>query len=317
MSKLCFNGREIATSSESKTVLDALLAAGEDVNYGCKSGVCLSCVVQSVDGDVPEVATKALSESQRALNYFLPCQCELQSEMSIASLDQEQLAVAGEVVLKDFLSSQVLRLRLKTDLEFRAGQFVTLWSPEGVGRSYSIASIPADGFIECHIKVISDGKFSQWLAATCQVGDAINIQGPMGLCFYQGLGTERLILVSIGTGFAPILGVLKDALSKGHSGNIDLLIGTKTLEGFYQKGLVEDLVSSNENVSVHWVCQEESSSDVVQSDVYAYAKEYFADLAGSKLFVCGAESFVRKLKRHAFMAGAGMGDIYADAFVSS
>lgn len=138
----------------------------------------------------------------------------------------------------------------------------------------------------------------------------------MGLCFYQGSGSERLILASIGTGFAPILGVLKDALSKGHSGNIDLLIGAKTLEGFYQKGLIDAILPSNEKIAVHWVCQEESANDVVQSDIYEYAKAHFSDLAGSQVFVCGAESFVRKLKRHAFMAGAGMGDIHADAFVS-
>ncbi|MCP4996373.1 MAG: hypothetical protein GY934_21755, partial [Gammaproteobacteria bacterium] len=40
-------------------------------------------------------------------------------------------------------------------------------------------------------------------------------------------------------------------------------------------------------------------------------------LQGWKVYLCGDADFVRKLQRQSFLAGAGLQDIYADAFVRS
>jgi ferredoxin-NADP reductase len=54
-----------------------------------------------------------------------------------------------------------------------------------------------------------------------------------------------------------------------------------------------------------------------QADVYAYCKEAFPDLAGWRIYLCGADSFVRKMRKHSFLAGAKMADISADSFIAA
>jgi ferredoxin-NADP reductase len=42
-----------------------------------------------------------------------------------------------------------------------------------------------------------------------------------------------------------------------------------------------------------------------------------ADLKGWRVFLCGHPDMVNQMKKQAFLKGASMADIYADAFVSS
>jgi len=53
-----------------------------------------------------------------------------------------------------------------------------------------------------------------------------------------------------------------------------------------------------------------------ESDIYATAKMLVPDFTGTKVFLCGGENFVRKMKKQCFLSGANMGDIHSDTFLS-
>lgn len=303
-----------------ETVLDALLRAKQDVSYSCQSGICQSCVMVCEEGDVPLVAQKGLKDSQKSMNYFLSCQCKPETPLKVASVDQKKLTIPGKVTSKEWLNDHVIGLRIAVDMDFHPGQYVTLWNEDNVGRSYSIASLPEEGFIECHIKVIENGAFSQWLKNEVQVGQTIGVQGPMGLCFYQGEGTEPMLLAAIGTGLAPIVGVLKDALKNGHSGDIHLVVGAKESTGFYKEAWLKEMAEWHSKLTLHWVCQQApegaSHEGIMEGDIYDYVNTHFTSTKGYKTYLCGAESFVKKMKRQVFMNGAAMSDIYSDSFLA-
>jgi hypothetical protein len=71
------------------------------------------------------------------------------------------------------------------------------------------------------------------------------------------------------------------------------------------------------NLTLHRVSLGPTSEPGVQhGDVYDYCKSNFTDLAAWRVFLCGAESFVRKMRKQCFLSGAAMSDISADSFIA-
>ncbi len=55
-------------------ILDAALAAGADLPFACKGGVCSTCKCQILEGSVEMKVNYALEEKEVAQNYILSCQ---------------------------------------------------------------------------------------------------------------------------------------------------------------------------------------------------------------------------------------------------
>lgn len=55
-------------------ILDAALAAGADLPFACKGGVCSTCKCQVMEGEVEMKINYALEEKEVAQNYVLSCQ---------------------------------------------------------------------------------------------------------------------------------------------------------------------------------------------------------------------------------------------------
>lgn len=320
MTVMQFEGRQYEMEP-GESVLDALLRAGTEFPNSCRAGLCQSCLIQVVDGPAPASAQTGLTEQQKALGYALSCLCRPEADLSLQRVSQEGLTFPARVVAKDWLSDQVLRLRLVVDTPFRGGQYMTLSDADGNGRCYSIASVPEEGFLECHIRVYPDGRFSQWLSGALSTGDRLMVRGPMGTCFYSATPEQSgqpLLLAGVGTGIAPILGVLKTALLAGHQGAIDVIFAARQARELYVLDTLSALTRDYPQLRLHAVTQSEHATDLVrQADVYQYVKTQWPDLKGARVFLCGAESFVRKMKKQCFMQGASMREIHADAFVMS
>lgn len=314
------------------SVLDTLLEKGIDVAHSCKAGLCQSCLLECREGSVPDKAKTGLKSSLADAGYFLACQCHPEAPMTVASIDAEKSRSKANVVSLERFESGVLKLRLSaSDSDFaqtfaqtKGGQYFTLWKDAATGRSYSNASASSSDFLEFHIKHLENGAFSNWAATQLQVGDSIDIQGPLGTCCYSAKDQEilerPLILAGIGTGLAPLLGVLKDALSHEHQGPIEMILASKQSSAFYLVEELSTLEAQHENLSIHWLYQESSESGEKPSNarcenVYEFVKALDTEWPEALVYLCGAESFVKKMKRQCFMSGAAMNNIFADSFV--
>jgi NAD(P)H-flavin reductase len=316
MTVIQFQGESV-TLAEGESVLDGLLRQGHPIPHGCRAGVCQSCVVEAAEGDNVSSAQAGLSDNQVRLNQFLSCQCIPREPLSISLVDINEQKTSAQVVDKSWLSDQVIRLRLKASINYFPGQYVTLWKDESVARSYSLASVDADGFLEFHIRHYPDGVFSRWVADDLAVGDELYLQGPMGKCFYSAEPSQPLLLSAIGTGLAPIYGILRDALNQFHHGPITLVVGAKDTSGLYLVDELMELARRHDNVGIHVVVQQEVEAEppVQVGDIYQYIKALLPDMNGYRVYLCGAESFVTKMRKQCFLAGAGMSAIAADVFL--
>lgn len=316
MSTLIFEGQACPINGATN-VLEALLQNGHEIPNGCRSGVCQACVLSADEGTIPAKAQTGLSTAQISLNQFLSCQCAPASDLVIRKSNQSNRFDA-RVIDKTLLNAHVLRLRLASDNApiFRAGQYVTVWKDDTVARSYSIASRPDEAFIELHIKRIKNGVFSQWAAEQLNVGDVISLQGPMGKCIYSAAPDQHLLLAAIGTGLAPIYGILKDALAQRHKAPIELVIGARSAEQLYLVDELRQLATLHDNLNLHFLTMTDADAIARQADIYQYVKTLSNNYKSWRVFLCGGQSFVGKLRKQVFLAGASMADISADTFLS-
>lgn len=315
MSEVLFEGASIPLE-RGESVLDALLRSGHDIPNGCRAGACQSCLMVSDSQSLPTNARHGLSDAQIALNHFLACQCMPSDPVEVSKASFDGLKTTGSVASKDMLNSQVLRLRVSAELHYLAGQYATLWNDMGIARSYSLASHPVkDSSLEFHIKMIPDGAFSQWAMESLEVGGSIQIQGPIGKCVYAANADQPMLLAAIGTGLAPIYGILKDALFQQHKAPIHIVLGARDTNSFYLVEELKALSAEHENIHVYFLAQNNVSKLDLPTDIYTFCKSEFPDLKGYKIFLCGAESFVKKMRKQSFLSGAGMSDIAADVFL--
>ena len=61
-------------------ILDGALAAGADLPFACKGGVCSTCRCKVIEGTVEMKVNYALDENEVAKNYILSCQAVPTSE---------------------------------------------------------------------------------------------------------------------------------------------------------------------------------------------------------------------------------------------
>lgn len=69
------------------TILDGALAAGADLPFACKGGVCSTCKCKILEGSVQMKINYALEEYELAQNYVLSCQAVPTSEKVVVDFD--------------------------------------------------------------------------------------------------------------------------------------------------------------------------------------------------------------------------------------
>jgi NAD(P)H-flavin reductase len=231
--------------------------------------------------------------------------------------DLERLEVT--LVAKQNASADVCRLLFRSarPFDYRAGQFVNLRRADGLTRSYSLASVPGlDQTLELHIRRYPDGAMSRWLYDEAKVGQTMHVIGPHGSCFYlPGRPEQPLLLIGTGTGLAPLLGIVRDALGGGHEGPIRLYHASHRGEGLYARRQLRELARRHPNFEfVASISGPTDDPSVVRGRADDLALSAHPSLAGMRVFACGLPAMVRSVRKGAYLAGAALTDILADAF---
>ncbi|MDQ1680015.1 MAG: hypothetical protein QOI42_874, partial [Frankiaceae bacterium] len=109
--------------------------------------------------------------------------------------------------------TKTFRLALAAPSGHRAGQHfvVRLTAPAGytASRSYSVASAPDGGReIELTVERLDDGEVSGFLHDVVEVGDELDVRGPIGGYFVWD-GTTPALLLGGGSGIVPLMAMLR------------------------------------------------------------------------------------------------------------
>jgi len=302
-----------------ESVLDALLRQGVDLAYSCRKGSCLTCLLRCAKGQIPPAAQDGLRLSLRAQGYFLACLAVPEGELELADAADADLFGRARVVEIERLAPAIVAVRLEsaTPLYYHPGQFINLRRGDGLMRSYSLASVPRlEGRLEIHVKRLGGGAMSNWLNDEARVGDTVDIQGANGSGFYlPGLPDQPMLLIGNGTGLAPLYGIARDALADGHRGEIRLYHGSRTTDGLYLREALRGLAARFDNFSYsRCVSGPEPGPGDRAGRAEAVAFGELPHLSGWRVFLCGYPPMVEAARRLAYLAGATLADIHADAF---
>lgn len=125
---------------------------------------------------------------------------------------------------------RTVRLRFPSPVAFLAGQYyvVRLRAPDGytAQRSYSIGSAP-DGSDELELTVerLADGEVSPFLHDGLEVGDEVEVRGPIG-GWFAWRGDTPATLIGGGSGVVPLMSMLRHSRRVG--GTARLLVSVRT-----------------------------------------------------------------------------------------
>lgn len=302
-----------------ETLLEGLARHGVEIPSSCRAGVCQSCMVRAESGSVPAAAQAGLSPPLRMQNYLLACRCTPEEDLRIA-LESGAAEYATVISSITRLNERICALHLEVPdgFQYWPGQFINLIRPGGVIRSYSLASVPGeDATLTLHIARMPEGKLSTWAHDEAAPGDPLRFSGAHGCCFYvPGKPEQPLLLVGTGTGLAPLYGIAREALRQGHGAPIHLFHGAVNERGLYLHASLRALEARHGNF--HYspcVLENPTWPDVVQADIAAHALATCGNLKGWRVFLCGPPELTAQLQRRCFLAGAGLADILADAFL--
>jgi len=316
-----------------RPLLSTLLEQGAFVPYSCQGGLCQACMCKVTQGEVPAQSQEPLDKHLQEQGCFLPCICKPSEDISIELATKANVSFAEKnisdfasyttmVIDKTWLNDDVLRLCLvrPEPLQYKAGQFINLIQPETkLTRSYSLASLPCENFMELHIKRMPNGRMSNWLCDELQRGENIEISGPSGACYYQQGKTEQdIILAGVGTGLAPLFGILRDALESNHQGQIYLFHASLSQEGLYYQDEIHEMVNSVKNLTyIPCVLQGEAPTNGKQGVIDKLMIETLGDCTGKRAYLCGDDAVVQTMKDTLLQHGLTQSDILADAFTAS
>jgi len=238
------------TVNPGETVLQAALRHGIEFPNSCRAGGCGTCKCRLTSGTVKERTETGylLTADEIDRGYILACQSVPRSDIGIAvdlATRVSQRSASGRVVEQRKLTHDITHLRVVLDepMPYKAGQFANLGIEglDGVVRSYSFAA-PArgDGEVSFFVRRVPGGRFSSLVNDHDIVGRSVRVDGPSG-DFWLRPSDAPLLLVAGGSGLAPILAILQEALAAGVARSVTLLFGAREARDLYAFEEIESI----------------------------------------------------------------------------
>jgi phenol/toluene 2-monooxygenase (NADH) P5/A5 len=321
---------------DGQTILDAALRAGIYLPHACCHGLCATCKVQVVDGEVDhgEASTFALMDFEREEGKTLACCCRLESDTVIeAEIEEDPDSLnlpvqdySGEVVRIEALTPTIRGIWLKLDrpMVFQAGQYINLEvaALAGQSRAFSLANAPQSGdLIELNVRIVPGGQVTTWLHENLEVGEKLTLSGPYGRFFVKKSANVPLIFMAGGSGLSSPKSMIEDLLAEGFDLPMTLVYGQRSRDELYYDAEFRALAEKHANFTyVPALSSEPEGSDWTgaRGFVHEAAKAHFNnDFRGHKAYLCGPPAMIEACITTLMQGRLFERDIYMEKFFSA
>lgn len=321
---------------EGQTLLDACLRAGVWLPHACCHGLCATCKVQVLDGDVDigHASPFALMDFERDERKCLACCATALSDITIeADVDEDpdarHCAVrdhTGHIAKLVDLTPTIKGIFIDLDAEgvdFQAGQYVNVQIPgEDTPRAFSLAATPIlRNQVELNVRRVPGGKGTGYLHEALKVGDEIRFTGPLGRFFVRKSDPQPVIFMAGGSGLSSPKSMILDLLEQGDARQITLIYGARNRKELYYHELFLELAARHPNF--HYVpgLSEPTSEcgwNGFKGFVHDAAKQQFAnDFRGHKAYLCGPPVMIEACIRTLMQGRLYERDIYTEKFLTN
>jgi ferredoxin-NAD(P)+ reductase (naphthalene dioxygenase ferredoxin-specific) len=296
------------------------------VSYSCTAGRCGTCRCKLVKGSVMETGREAKITDPGEGQYVLACTSVLTEDCTIEIPEPDEIIHHPARILKatvtavDDMTHDIKRLRLRSakPLEFSPGQYAMLQFTPAHIRPYSMAGLSSDNELEFHVRLVPDGRVTQYIAKQLQIGDTVRVSGPLGTAYLRTRHEGPMLCVAGGTGLAPVLSIVRGALESGMRNDIHLYFGVRSPQDIYGADKLRELTSAYSNLKVHIVVATGCRNPALRSGLVTEAiAQDWKSLDGWRAYLCGAPPMVDAASLLARRSGIAAEHIHADAFYSS
>ncbi|GAC33281.1 NADH:ubiquinone reductase (Na(+)-transporting) subunit F [Paraglaciecola polaris] len=320
---------------EGQTILQAALRQGVWIPFACGHGLCATCKVTVIDGDVDvgNASPFALMDSERDDGMVLACCATVESDVTIeADIDVDD-DFEGYAV-EDFtatvtkivdLSPTIKGVHLSLDgaMTFQAGQYINLLIPgcDGV-RAFSIANPPSNNQeIELHIRHVQGGVGTSYIHEQLKVGETLPLSGPYGQFFVRSSLPGDLIFIAGGSGLSSPQSMILDLLENGDQRQITLLQGARNQAELYNADLFTALAEKHANLTYIPAlndANEDESWKGFKGFVHEAAKEHFdGRFADHKAYLCGPPPMIDAAISALMQGRLFEKDIFMEKFITA
>jgi CDP-4-dehydro-6-deoxyglucose reductase len=321
----------VFSAEDGESLLEAALAAGIVVPYGCKNGACGAChsTLKSGKADLGTYQSFALPDADIAQGGLLLCTAHAKSDLVVEQPqaskgglpEAKELTVRVEKLEKLAPDVIVLTLRLPSTAayDFFAGQYIDILLPNGKMRSYSLANAPEQkGFLELHIRRVDGGLFTGQVFEGMKEKDFVRIVGPKGAFYLRKETQKPAILLASGTGFAPVKAIVEHALAQNLQRPLHIYWGARKRADLYMDSLAQGWAKRFDFIGYTPVLSDADAGWQGRSGfVHAAVLADHPDLSGFEVYACGNPLMVDAARRDFAEAGLPEAAFFSDAFTSA
>jgi ferredoxin-NADP reductase len=203
----------------------------------------------------------------------------------------------------------------------RAGQHMDLrlTAEDGYSaqRSYSIASPPGADRLELTVVRFDDGEVSPYLTTVLDVGDQLEVRGPIGGYFVWDPSDHRpALLVGGGSGVVPLMSMLREHAWLGRRTPMRLVYSARTEHDLLYRVELEQLVSDVRSVTVTLTREDgaEWTGRRGRVDHELLTEPGWAPADRPECFVCGPTPFVEAVADYLSAMGHDQRQIKTERF---
>ncbi len=310
-----------------QTILDAALQQGVTLSYGCKNGLCGSCIgslisgqIEYLDGQPDGINAEEVSNDQALFCMATPLS-DLSIKVKVIKEEiQEVKNLPAKVKEIKHLSEDVIQLVLQLpsveSFDFKAGQWIYFVLKDGRKRAFSIANSPNDkNELELQIRHAFGGVFTDFVFNNLKPGALLNIEGPHGTFFNQQ-DECPVLLVAGGTGFAPVKGILEEIVKQDTKQPIHLFWGLRSKKDIYLQPLINTWIKDY-GISYTPVLSEPEKEDAWEGStgfVHQAVLEQFSQLSNYAVYMAGPPQMIDACKESFVSAGLDKNKLYYDSF---
>lgn len=310
-----------------ESILDEASIAGLILPYSCKTGRCSTCKCRIISGETCIIRPETgLTDLEKENGWVLSCARTAVTDILVEGEDLSKFTLPKAKLFPCRVSHLVrltadviqvgLRLPPAANFEFLPGQYIDVTGPNGVQRSYSLASSPLEKELELLIKRVEGGILSRYFFEEAKINDLLRIKGPLGTFFLRETSEADLIFMATGTGIAPIKAMLTAIRSKivaEKPRSIRLLWGNRTPDDFFfdikpvetEYSFIPVLSRAQDN----WL----GARGYVQSHLI----ELLNISLNPRIYACGSSNMISDTKNLILDIEQKKVPFYSDAFVCS
>jgi ferredoxin-NADP reductase len=188
--------------------------------------------------------------------------------------------------------ARTFRLSVPGRVPHLAGQHyvIRLTAPDGytASRSYSVASAPdeSDEF-EITVERLEEGEVSGFLHDVAEVGDELEVRGPIGRYFVWA-GSSPALLVGGGSGVVPLMSMLRLGRVLGRSDRVRLVVSVRGPDELLYAGELPGTETTVVHTRVTLPGEERPPGRITLVDLVPSVEAVGADATA---YVCGSSPF--------------------------